>query len=535
MTQAPKLTPFDKLEEGPQTHAVQTVIDGACARLETVRERIVFHERRGGDREDHVGVKRLLDSYLMLVDQAREFIDRQVLELVDEDPELRISHLSSIRNCVRAVESATVLNLEALLRSPGRDFEPLIAPFIDLAKDATGRHGTELIFEAQEDFRYAILADAFELIKDNLDQISPDYQAIDGSPIQRIMGSADLGVVTYPIRADADTFRHAVVAHEIAHLALSRPWEDEKSLREVAFEKTDLQNEDLPPGNESERGRREEDTKRRKRWLDELACDLLAVRMIGPVYFFALVELIVPAHQVEHLPGLPGYSSHPSVIWRLELLLDELADYIGVEEGEALVHARAVLSRFTDLISVAQEISEERLSDADKTERKKLKDGLDYVRGEAEALLGNHGRYEPGIFRDDVGLIWRKLKQHISPAEKIAHRPRQDRDGLELELAEDAVMSKTGEAEAPDELKQPNSQKDEEETWSEPFDWRSILNGCFIYHASGESRRDAGRDAGSPEEQRAADNQLCRGTIELAQIHHRMRELRRQFQHMQIV
>ena len=68
--------------------------------------------------------------------------------------------------------------------------------------------------------------------------------------------------------------------------------------------------------------------------------------------------------------------------------------------------------------------------------------------------------------------------------------------------------------------------------WSGPVDWRSILNGCYVFHLSGRSA-DAGDDPGTPE-RRYRDNQMCRGSIELAEYARRMLDLREQFRDIDV-
>jgi hypothetical protein len=60
--------------------------------------------------------------------------------------------------------------------------------------------------------------------------------------------------------------------------------------------------------------------------------------------------------------------------------------------------------------------------------------------------------------------------------------------------------------------------------WSQPINWRSILNGVYVYHLSGASR--AGPLAtDKPEDQRMADARMARGSIELSELLRRMKEL----------
>jgi hypothetical protein len=137
-----------------------------------------------------------------------------------------------------------------------------------------------------------------------------------------------LTVITYPAHLDSDTLLHAVVAHEIAHLALDRihPGEPTSIGSQLINTSLDRQFDDLltelgsaadaegEPTDGEQFARRERDTRRRvKKWFEELACDSLALRMVGPAYVFALADLDLPTNRWAQKRGMPGYETHPGL------------------------------------------------------------------------------------------------------------------------------------------------------------------------------------------------------------------------------
>ncbi|MEA2372629.1 MAG: hypothetical protein QOH12_3023 [Solirubrobacteraceae bacterium] len=213
----------------------------------------------------------------------------------------------------------------------GREIEALVGPFTRLAVNISP--GREVIFEPGDDYEFQ---DSLmeELIKFALNFSDPLAASLRALP--------HLTVITYPTQLDSDTLLHAVIAHEIAHLALDRVHSGypasigselintsldrhfERLLREL---RAAARNEEAPTRGEHF-VRRERDARQRiKKWFEELACDSLALRMVGPAYLFALADLDLPTNRWAQRRGMLGYATHPGLGWRIRRLLPAAREY----------------------------------------------------------------------------------------------------------------------------------------------------------------------------------------------------------------
>jgi hypothetical protein len=527
-------------------------------------------------REDQAGVVVLLDQFDRLVAQARRLVDKLSADAVAE-PALALNYLSTIRLCVGATEQACGYDLGALGRVPQRDFEPLVAPFTELARTVSGRRETEIVFEATEAFMYRVHADAFEDVREHLHYLNA---APFSDPVPTILKRLPrLALIAYPVRADEDTLSHAVVAHEVAHLAMSRPAEGDTSVREMAFERVTAEPKasraaSVADGSQEEAARPAADpvgpaasqrpgnmaaelgapvprdvdprqasdapqvprsgdgsdrrSKRLKNWLDELSCDLLAVRMMGPAYFFALVEFAQPSAQVDHVPYSAGYDTHPSVVWRLQRMRKETESFLDRDlDSDAMRAVIRVFDEFSGFVDLQDQFTMKPLPPQEKDERERVLRGVALIEEKATGLLG-HARFTPRRFVRDLDLVWSKLSQGIAPVERIRGRALPEGTDVELPLV---GLEQT--APVPD-GQSPEPPEPIAGDWSRPFDWRSILNGCYAFHLSGASARLEGEATITPERRRA-DSQMCRGSIELAEYLRRMLILRVQFRQIDIL
>lgn len=496
---------------------VDAVVSAAYGRLDALDARVEHFRPEAANREDAAGVLLLLDVIEMLVAQARRWIENRHRKILEEEYARYGTQLNAVRRCINSVDAAVADNLSTLIAVPGRDFEPLIGPFNALLKRVTRRDDAELLFEATERALYRVSPDAFKRVKDHerRKQINPDLQS-DGGHFNRL---PPLGIVAYPSRTDGDTFQHAVVAHEVGHIALLEPSRSPKqtTVRDQAFELT----EPLL----AEKTTTLERNKRLRNWLDELACDLLGVRLVGPAFYFALVEFILPLQQIDHVPGTQQYQSHPSVLWRLEQLGPEVEAYLDRESGARGMRATVeAFDRFRLYVQMQERFVLE-VSGEEEQERAALLVGRGHISENAERLLGGledgkpGGQYAREMFADDLELIWDKLDHGIAPSERVGGRTRGVSVDGSSEQAELGLEEELGEA------------------WSTPIDWRSILNACFVYAISGASKRLHEDDDGQLSEQarRRADNLMCRGAIELSELHRRMLDGQQEFGSMEIL
>lgn len=574
---------LDAAHEPEEPHvdpaALASLVAGARGRLDRLAARVATLRPAEASREDQAGVVLLLDQLDRLVAQARRLVDELAVDAATE-PALAIEHLSTIRLGVGAIERACAYDLGALGRVPQRDFEPLVGPFTELARTVSGRRETELVFEATESFMYRVHADAFEDVREQLHYLNA---APFSDPVPTILeGLPRLALIAYPVRADEDTLSHAVVAHEVAHLAMSRPTEGDTSLREMAFERVTADPEmrrgdsagegsheahtrpaldpipsssqrpenaavdvdpPLPANADPRQASQAADTtpassrsgegsdrpsKRLKNWLDELSCDLLAIRMMGPAYFFALVEFAQPSAQVDHVPNSPGYDTHPSVVWRLQRMRKETESFLDRDlDSEAMRAVIRVFDEFSGFVELQDEFTLKNISPQEQDERERVLRGVALIEERATGLLG-HARFTRHRFVRDLDLVWSKLNQGIAPVERIRGRAMPEGADLELPVVGPEPNVPVPEGEPP-EPPEPIAGD-----WSRPFDWRSILNGCYAFHLSGASSHLEGETRITPERRRA-DSQMCRGSIELAEYLRRMLILRDQFRQIDIL
>jgi hypothetical protein len=116
------------------------------------------------------------------------------------------------------------------------------------------------------------------------------------------------------------------------------------------------------------------------------------------------------------------------------------------------------------------------------------------------------------LFQQQLGPVWDALTAGIAPAEIVFHR---DMDPL------DETPAST----------RPHSD------WSEPCDWRSILNGCYLRWLSerkGFDGVDCLRKGSAMVEERLQRCEHARGAIELSELHRAMLQQREQLRGMEI-
>lgn len=510
-----------------ETEPVGAVVEAATARFDALGQRLVQLEREYRGQEDEAGVAVLLKVFGQLEAQGRNLTGDLDFALTKE-PELADDHLNSIRACVEAIDKATGSSLELLILRPQRDFEPLVRPFVRLAKDLRAAD-TELIFSAGEHYDYEIWPDAFAHARQNLSAIlGPTDEELAMAPVKvepeagggkdekaehedsgeapgaprpaRLFSSLPtLAIISYPAQADSDTLQHALVGHELAHLALGKKLNDTDPLPYLddLFE-TQIKGKEMG----------DDDAGRLKSWLNELACDLIGLWIIGPAFLFALVDYVLPTQESSYIGSSRKYNTHPSMAWRLERLIPEAEAYflaeaaLAEEDQLALDQAKSALEDYRQRIKLHQRLGGEKPLEEEKTERELLNSALKQFASEKLNLIPDEARYRQAVFQSDLPLIWEKLDQGISPAERVAERTG-SAERLERDRSVDAAPS----------------------GWSDPIDWRSILNGLYLYHLTGRSRESPIK-AETERAQRQADCQMCRGSIELSELLRRMLELK---------
>jgi hypothetical protein len=469
----------------------------ARQRVNDSASRIEQIQARSQDRDDVAGVGLLLRMLSLMVSQSKSLIEAKLRTARDSKVPGRRLELETVRNTVMQLDRAVDGAFQALTSPPERDVTALVQPYVRLARDLTEDEGTELIFESGGSYDYEVWADAFEDVREGIEIVAPSLGlTVDDLP--------PLALVTYPGRGDRETLLHAVIAHEVTHLGLSRRREEKGDQVNEVFD-----NSVVGRGIEHSR------VERLDEWLNELLADSLALSIIGPAYFFALTEYLFPTHNLDDpvyvTPRNPFSGvgedqpdSHPPPVWRLERLRPEVARFF-VRRPRGLGKAETAFHKFLKLIPapVTPEGEPER---EDRTILEEMISKIDLGRLAGAAI------YPVDRFRRDVPLVWDKLEQDIAPVERI--KGRRKRFGL---LPEDRSFGPDSGSSLP------------ETDWSQALDWRSILNGGYL-HFLHTSMAVSPVNHEAVSDRRQAVNSLIRGSIELSELHRRMIELSSEFE-----
>lgn len=531
------------------------VFERTLSRLSQLEAQLEGLQRAHAEREDLPGTQTLLaGARLMLQETERVVVGHARTLHADPSHEAQSRFRRRVGGLLASIERALPGPLYVARKTHGREIEALVGPFTELAATNISP-GRQLIFEPGDDYEFesSLLDDLIEVAATFSNQLADSLRQL-----------PQLTVITYPAQLDGDTLLHAVISHEIAHLALDRHHGEPASIGSQLintsldhhFDRllTELRSTARAAGTPT-RGPKfhllERDARRRiKKWFDELACDSLGLRMVGPAYLFALADLDLPTNRWAQRRGMPGYDTHPGLGWRLRRLVPAAKAYFETARtSEPWMHGREALA---DLEAVIPD-------DADElgvVERRIVDDAL--VKLEApetiEKALGLPGIYLKGDFVTDLDVTWDKLVAGIPPAERVLSRSRSDasvetedarQDGGDLSRgaeAEDVVESEAdlsriapnvpGKADTAREL-EIDGDAAVPKYWSVPMDWRSVLNGCWVYWLAGKARDDKVRHRTMPLPATAtADwrefNAFVRGTLELCGIHARLQDLRDQ-------
>lgn len=463
----------------------------AGQRLRESEKRISQMRRRAEDRDDRAGVNLLLRTLSLVVKQTEMLINERLRLAEGFRGRARQLEFDTVRTAIVQLEGA-LSTCQTLVAPPERDVAALIQPYVRLAKSLTGDDGTELIFESGELFEYEVWADVFEEAREILEMVAPSLEL-------RIENLPPFALITYPGRADSETLMHAVIAHEVIHLALVQKSE----------EGTDQVSEVFVRKLHERYGKEEAETakdRNRKlaRWLNECLADSLALRVIGPAYFLGLAEYLLPTHISAASVG-PLDDSHPPPAWRLQRLRLDAGRFFA-DRGGSRGEAAKAFTQFLGLVPASIEPG----SDDEREELELLEEMVGEI--DFEALAGE-ATYPVDRFRRDLPLVWAKLAQDVAPVERVKGRR------VEGKRAEDKAPVLNGD---PD-LAAP------ETDWSQSVDWRSILNGGYLHYLRKSLMAPRGRDADDLRRDRLQANSLVRGSIELSELHRRMIELRDQF------
>lgn len=490
----------------------------AEVRLRRLRDELEQLRHSYRDREDLPGLRALVETLLLFCSEVQRECQKAIRTLqVDLESRMPDEHAFQLHRkrvgvLMMAVETALPDPLQIASAPHGREIEALIGRFTDMARNLSddGPEAREVIFEPSDDYYFQL-----SLVRDlslMLDTFTPGL-------LKGVEGAPDVTVISYPHQLEAETLLHVVIAHEIAHVALDRaaPGDDTSKIR-GAFEQATadhadalreevaadlLEGEDI---DESVDGV----TKRLKKWFDEMACDALAVVLIGPAYAFALAELDAVTDRWTQLPGMAGRESHPGLAWRLKRVLTLSREFLDAgQHGEAHEMLETQLDKLqAELPAVATGLAAAELA--------LLEAALQPLSFQMLSAAVSHARLRKGVLDRDLPIAWHKLKSGIPPVENVSGR-----------LGPDEAPGDPYSDPPPDELRELKAP----DPWSLPLDWRVTLNACWLYWLSDTARTQVADDVhlvqpGHPTntEDWLQFNEFVRGTLELIDLQLRLQE-----------
>jgi hypothetical protein len=304
----------------------------------------------------------------------------------------------------------------------------------------------------------------------------------------------------HPSLRTTDLFHHAVFAHEIAHTALRlRPPGDlvveyegrkgdgaaTKATGQPSYRNLATDAVPLPTELEAERGKLLD-------WFDEIACDLIAMRLLGPSFLIGFAEVTAANRTLE---SGDRYRTHPPPGIRYAFLESELRDRL--LDGRMRERYGQLLVDFARSYEPPQSVAGLDFSSpsaasgdeaVEELEKAWLEETIEEFKGLVDALLPKEIQFDVATFNEDLPLIERLAAAGIPPAEKL---------GIATELP-----------------------RDERLRWSQPIEWRSILNGVLLWHKAANQ--------GEPGSDRERAIKLALGAIDLSEFQREAQLLQRE-------
>ncbi|MDX6697761.1 MAG: hypothetical protein QOE65_1158 [Solirubrobacteraceae bacterium] len=473
------------------------VFDRAVAQLLAAERHVDRHIAAYADRDDLAGTQLLLETLRMVIEDAlREVLTRQrSLAGASLAAGARERELRQIKSAARRTALLVGQPLHYVVKSHGRAFDPLAIAFGRMARQIAPN--TELIFRGSENRGYALSPSLLEGLRQSLvNRGSPFVDQLERLPT--------LLYVQYPAVAEGDVLQHLLVAHEVAHLALRRPdGKKKRSQAEGRFETAIAawRNAD-PQAHKAAEGIHASQTSdiwkaRREKalyWFTELACDLLAVRLVGPAYYLALFEFAL-TRQWFYRADDDGSHTHPHLAWRLARAETQLSAFFQHMAPPLQSQVKAAFtSRIKAVPSAAATIKQEPYAAVIDIALDTLAEDL--ARSPAD-VLGN-APLDPALLATELRFVIEGLDNGLAPAERLCWSPH------------DVVTWDQDSADRPP-------------RWSEPLDWRSVLNGGYI-SVLGTTKLPVEplREKWLAEDRQRQDGtSRVRGTVELTEFHRR--------------
>jgi hypothetical protein len=418
--------------------SAELIFDRSTALLAAAERHVDHHLSLYADREDMAGTKLLLETLHKIVEDARREVIA-VQRLLDEGTYQGLPLERQVRRVQNIAGDTVRLTGEPLhyVNTPhAREFDPIAIAYGRMARQIEPR--TELIFRGSEHRGYALSRPLLDILTRNLEARGSELV----SQIERL---PTILYLQYPSMAEGDVLQHLLIGHEVAHLALRRG--NEPTEAEQRFERAIRQ---LPQRSAVRPDSKPDPRERALRWFTEIACDIMAVRLVGPGYYLALCEHAL-VRQWIYRRSDAEISTHPHMAWRLTRAARELDPFLEALEPSLRKEVEQLLHPFIQIVpDPTNEIEREPYMETIELALDQLVQDLD----KDEAV--NRAALSPTELAAELPLILERLQGHFAPAEQI-------------EWSVDKVRkwtAATGEQPPP---------------WSRPLDWRSILNGGYLH------------------------------------------------------
>lgn len=233
----------------------------------------------------------------------------------------------------------------------------------------------------------------------------------------------NLAVLSFPDIYKDNVIANSELAHEIGHFIDELGGVTTKILKKVKVDKTklreeinkDLDTEKLPYllVEKIKAERIKQINYNIKRWVQELLSDLIAIRLCGPAFVFALSELLLTKQIADD-----ANIDYPPATLRLRILLEEMKsiNYIDKLSNENKDIVKDLISEIDEHIkSVPQKTGEPLVNEA-------IESVLDLIKQESNTAT-NGFQYEPDRFGNEVFELLEKLKQYVPPCEIKRGKP----------------------------------------------------------------------------------------------------------------
>jgi hypothetical protein len=478
-----------------------SILERALERIERMRQELKGIAHSYAERDDLPGTQASLRALQLIVGETeREIVaaGRNRASEIGTEAAFR----KTVASHLRTLESLLRDQLASVQRTHKRDLEPLVPPLTRMASVIGPEQ--HLIFDPVD--RYEIeLSDDRRWLTKYASHFSSDL-------LDALKALPTVSVLSFPALMEGETLQHLLFGHEMGHLALAKVLGDtEIRLGDAAFFES-LSDNFEALSKEIGEGSSERETYKKQRqtldrleqWFAELACDQIGIRLVGPAFLLALHDFAALRDAWAQKKGIPGYETHPGLAWRLERLLPEARRFLdNKRQTRPWKSARETVAR------IEGEIPSER-DEITPIEMKVITDALDAL----EQHLGDDQLEEQlivGDFERLFDVVWEKLENGIPPAEEILMRSRPDTPLWRRR------RRRRNPSEAPP------------DPWSQPMDWRVILNGgYFFWFGTVDKITLSGHLPIDPRriKNRADLNTKLRGSIELSEMQLKLQEVK---------